>query len=240
MMWHTVSHRMTVPGGSGRSALYGGGAGAVPSAGGAGGGAGACGGGAGAAACGGGAGAGACGSGAETGAMGAAARTCGGAAGAGVAWGGVAGPNAAKTRFAVKFAASSTIPLSAYCVCALKSRPLEHTKSSGTHRSMVLAAYAGPTSTCGWLITRMNRAFGFPNRATAATWLATSAGIGLGTPSGAPSGMTFDVTKPATAAPWENPPSTILVLGQLAAIDSTCVLASLTPSRAVGKSMVAG
>ena len=29
--------------------------------------------------------------------------------------------------------------------------------------------------------------------------------------------MTFAVTKPITAAPWENPPSTMLVLGQFAA-----------------------
>jgi len=132
------------------------------------------------------------------------------------------------------------MPVSAYCVCALKSRPLEHTKSSGTHKSMVLAAYAGPTSICGWLIARMNRAFGFPNSATAATWLATSDGIGFGTPSGAPSGMIFAVTKPVTAAPWENPPSTILVLGQFVAVDSTWALASLMPSSAVGKSIVAG
>jgi hypothetical protein len=120
----------------------------------------------------------------------------------------------------VKVAAWSTIPVSAYCMCALKSLPLEQTKSSGTHKSMVLAAYSGPTSTSGRWIARINRSFGFPNRATAATWLATSGGIGFGTPSGAPSGMTFAVTKPITAAPWENPPSAILVLGQFAAVDS--------------------
>jgi hypothetical protein len=119
----------------------------------------------------------------------------------------------------VKVAAWSTIPVSAYCVCALKSIPLEQTRSSGTHRSMVLAEYSGPTTTGGWLIARMNRSLGLPNNATAATWLATSDGIGFGTPSGAPSGMTFAVTKPITAAPWENPPSTIWVLGQLATVE---------------------
>ena len=89
MMWHTVSHRINVPGGSGRSAFIGGGAGADD-----------CGGGAGAGACGGGAvGAGACGGGATG------AGACGGATGAGArggttgpgACGGVAGLNAAKT-----------------------------------------------------------------------------------------------------------------------------------------------
>ena len=70
--------------------------------------------------------------------------------------------------------------------------------------------------------------------------VATSDGIGFGTPSGAPSGMIFAVTKPITAAPWENPPSTILVLGQFVAVDSTWALASLMPSNAVGKSVVAG
>src|ERR1700742_3523549 len=137
MMWQVVSHRISVPGGSGRSALYGGGAGA-PSGGGGGGGA--CGGGA--------AGAGACGGTAAGGASGAAARTAGDCAGA---CGGGSGGSAARTLFALNVAASSTIPLSAYCVCALKSRPLEHTKSSGTHKSMDLPAYAGPTSTSGWL-----------------------------------------------------------------------------------------
>ncbi len=59
------------------------------------------------------------------------------------------GGELAKRRPAVKVAAWSTIPVSAYCMCALKSLPLEQTKSSGTHKSMVLAAYSGPTSTSG-------------------------------------------------------------------------------------------
>ena len=37
---------------------------------------------------------------------------------------------------------------------------------------------------------------------------------------GTPAGTDAEVTKPATAAPWEYPPSTILVLGQLAAVAS--------------------
>lgn len=44
-----------------------------------------------------------------------------------------------------------------------------------------------------------------------------------------------------TAAPWENPPSTILVLGQLAAIDWMWALASLAPAvELFAKSLVAG
>jgi hypothetical protein len=86
----------------------------------------------------------------------------------------------------------------------------------------------------------MKRSLGVPNKATAATWFATSGGIGFGAPSGAPSGMAFAVTKPITAAPWENPPSTMLVLGQFAAVASTWALASRTPDMAVGKLVVAG
>ena len=70
-------------------------------------------------------------------------RACGGAAGAGAC--GATGAGVADRRAAVKVAAWSTIPVSTYCVCALKSRPLEQTKSSGTHKSMVLSAYSGPT-----------------------------------------------------------------------------------------------
>src|ERR1700746_3824729 len=87
----------------------------------------------------------------------------------------------------------------------------------------------------------MNRLFGFPNRATAATWFATSGGIGEGTSEAVtPSGMALAVTKPITAAPWENPPSTNLVFGHVAAMDRTWALASLIPSRAVAKLRLAG
>jgi hypothetical protein len=93
----------------------------------------------------------------------------------------------------------------------------------------------------GSLIACMKRVDGFPKRATAATWLDTSGGIGAGTSKGeTPSGTAFAVTKPMTAAPCENPPSTILVLGQFAAVAITCVRASAIPSTAVGKSVVAG
>ena len=54
------------------------------------------------------------------------------------------------------------------------------------------------------------------------------------------SGTASEVTKPATAAPWENPPSTIFVLGQLAAVASMWLAASLMPWTAVGKSVLAG
>jgi hypothetical protein len=65
--------------------------------------------------------------------------------------------------------------------------------------------------TGGSLIACMKRVDGFPKSATAAMWLATSGGIGGGTFTVTPSGTAFAVTKPITAAPWENPPSTILV-----------------------------
>ena len=101
-------------------------------------------------------------------------------------------------RLAAKVAAWSTIPASTYCsgVCTERSLPPEQIGSSFTHKSMVLSAYSGPTSISGSLIARINRVFGFPIKATAATRSATSGGIGFGTPSGAPSGMTFAVTKP--------------------------------------------
>jgi len=129
-----VSHLNKVPGGSGRSALNGGGAGAGDSGGG-GAGAGGCGAGA--------AGASGCGAGA------AGADGCGAGAAGASGCDGVAGPDSAKTRLAVKSAAWSTIPVSAYSICALKSLPFEQTKSSGTHKSMVLAAYGGPISISG-------------------------------------------------------------------------------------------
>src|SRR5215207_9059623 len=125
------------------------------------------------------------------------------------------GAKAAWRRLAAKVAAWSTIPASTYRICAARSLPLEQTGSSGAHKSMVLAAYHGPTVTCGRSIAFMNRMFGFPSSATAATWFATSGGIGAGTVEPTtPSGMASAVTKPITAAPWENPPSTNFVLGQ--------------------------
>src|SRR5215217_8147488 len=91
--------------------------------------------------------------------------------------------------------------------------------SSGAHKSMVLAAYSGPMTIGGAPTSRRNRSDGLPNRVTAAMWSATSGGIGEGTSAaGTPSGTAAEVTKPATTAPCENPPSTILVLGQFAAV----------------------
>src|ERR1700722_7891980 len=102
--------------------------------------------------------------------------------------------------------------------------------SPGAHKSMVLGAYNGPMTIVGAPASRRNSSDGLPNRATAATWPATSGGIGWGTrPAGMPSGIAAEVTKPAKAAPWENPPSTILVLGQLAAGASMWFTASLIP-----------
>src|SRR6478609_3132423 len=83
---------------------------------------------------------------------------------------------------------------------------------------------------------------GLPNNATAATWSATEGGIGPVRPEGIekPSGTESAVRYPATAAPWEKPPRTILVFGQLAATAWTLLLASMTPSAAVWKSRDAG
>lgn len=58
---------------------------------------------------------------------------------------------------------------------------------------------------------------GFPKTATAATWSATLGGIGAGTnPKG--NGAPAEVMTSITAAPREYPLSTILVLGQFAAM----------------------
>jgi hypothetical protein len=59
-------------------------------------------------------------------------------------------------------------------------------------------------TTDGSLTMPMNRGEGLPNSVTAATWFATAGGIGPVTPeSAAPAGTVSEVTKPATAAPWE-------------------------------------
>jgi hypothetical protein len=57
---------------------------------------------------------------------------------------------------------------------------------------MVWAAYSGPIAAGGPPTSRINPSEGFPNRATAATWSATSGGIGAGTnPAGIPSGTSL-------------------------------------------------
>ena len=83
---------------------------------------------------------------------------------------------------------------------------------------------------------------GLPNSATAATWSATAAGIGPVRPAGIakPAGTESAVRYPATAAPCEKPPSTILVSGHSATTAWTLLLASMTPSAAVWKSSDAG
>src|ERR1700742_723874 len=143
------------------------------------------------------------------------------------------------------------MPLKPYEACAMvgppNGAPLQMVSPSA-HKSMVLGTYSGPITTVGAPASRSQVSDGLPNRATAATWLATSGGIGGGTnAAGTPSGITADVTKPATAAPWEKPPSTILVLGQFAAVAWTWLAASLMPSTTVAansmpavKSVLAG
>src|SRR5438128_1448247 len=87
--------------------------------------------------------------------------------------------------------------------------------SPSAQRSMVLGAYSGPMTTGGAPASLNHFADGLPNRTTAATWFAISGGIGGGTnAAGTLSGMTAEVVNPATTAPCEKPPRTILVFGQ--------------------------
>src|SRR4051812_9720179 len=79
-----------------------------------------------------------------------------------------------------------------------------------------------------------NAADGSPNSVTAATWSATSGGNGSGANEGGmPGGTSAAVTNPATTAPWEYPPRTTLVLGQVAAVACTRAPASRMPSTTV-------
>ncbi|ORV43450.1 hypothetical protein AWC01_05910 [Mycobacterium doricum] len=55
-----------------------------------------------------------------------------------------------------------------------------------------------------------------------------------------PSGIWSAVAPSMTAAPWEYPPRTILVSGQVATMSRTRLLASVTPSAARGQSRLAG
>src|SRR3981189_1855307 len=84
---------------------------------------------------------------------------------------------------------------------------------------------------CGAPESPRNRFDGLPNKVTAATWSATSGGMGGGTnAAGTPGGTPGEGPHPPTDAPCENPPSTILVLGQSTVIDSMWFVASLMPS----------
>src|ERR1700742_22489 len=97
----------------------------------------------------------------------------------------------------------------------------------------------------GWPRKFIARTFGVPKSTTAATWLATAGSNGLGivagsTACGNESGTAGEVTKPATAAPCEYPPSTILVLGQVLTSLMTCDPASRMPSSPVDHWSLAG
>ncbi len=104
-------------------------------------------------------------------------------------------------------------------------KPPPQIVSPGAHNSIVLAAYCGPITIGGAPNWRIKSSEGFPNRTTAATWSATSGAIGWGmydrNAAGTSDGTAAEVTKPATAAPCEYPPSTIRVFGQFAAMDWT-------------------
>src|SRR5262245_49669305 len=115
------------------------------------------------------------------------------------------------------------MPFAAYIVCALVSLPSgEQIGSPVAHRSMVLARYKRPMKIGGAEIPFPTRNLldGFPKSAMAATWSATSAGIGPAMPAAdlKAAGTTSSVVYAITAAPSEYPPSTILVLGQFAAM----------------------
>ena len=64
-------------------------------------------------------------------------------------------------------------------MCALKSLPLEHTMSSGMHKSMVLAATAGRLRRPARLHRSHKPVVWFSDWVIAATCLATSGGIGF-------------------------------------------------------------
>src|SRR6185312_14239155 len=93
--------------------------------------------------------------------------------------------------------------------------------SPGIHMSIVFPTYSGPMPGIGSppdnRLANEPLSDGFPNTATAATLLATLAGIS-------------PVARSITSAPCEYPPSTILVLGQLAAMFWTWPLVSLAPA----------
>src|ERR1700730_15924038 len=117
------------------------------------------------------------------------------------------------------------MPFTGYSACARFGAPPASPSqmvSPAAHKSRVLGAYSGPITIAGAPQLCSHSADGFPKRPTEPTWLATSGAIGLGRnctySAGPPAGTEADVTKPATAAPWEYPPSTIRVLGQFAAV----------------------
>ena len=79
---------------------------------------------------------------------------------------------------------------------------------------MALAPYSGLIAVSGPAGPLVD---GFPKTATAATWSAALGGIGAGAkPKG--NGTSAEVMTSITTAPREYPPSTILVLGQFAAM----------------------
>src|SRR5690349_13307792 len=122
------------------------------------------------------------------------------------------------------------MPVWMYAACAPQSHPpSEQIGSLGTHKSMVFAAYSGPTCGCGPGESESAKLLeGPPKSAAATTWSATGAGSAV-------------VTRSITPAPWEYPPNTIRVPGQLAASDWMCALASSAPAGVlVSKSRLAG
>src|SRR5271156_2139302 len=94
------------------------------------------------------------------------------------------------------------MPLAGYSACAKLGAPPGsplQIVSPGAHNSSVLGAYSGPMTIAGAPYFCSHSADGFPKRVTAATWLAISGGIGLGTNSrysaGTPAGMGAAVAK---------------------------------------------
>jgi len=77
------------------------------------------------------------------------------------------------------------MPFTGYAPCAGVSPPFGsplQIVSPGAHNWIVLGAYGGPIVMGGAPCARRKSFDGPPNRTTAATWLATSGGIGWGVP----------------------------------------------------------
>src|SRR5690349_4323659 len=112
------------------------------------------------------------------------------------------------------------------------SSPPEHTGSPKLHRSIERVPYTGLT-----VSGRPTLVVGLPNTARAAMCSGTLGGSGALNPT---AGNGTAASTSTIDAPWEYPPSTSLVAGQLVTIHWMWPLASLAPPAAARKSQVAG
>ena len=100
-------------------------------------------------------------------------------------------------------------------MCADEFSPSEQIGSDGIHKSMALAPYSGLIAVSGapGRSHSMDSRRRLPRRRGQPPWAASARGLkprGNGTPA--------EVMRSITTAPREYPPSTILVLGQFAAM----------------------